>query len=177
MSRVQSQPGAPFLLSSPAASWRGSAPAPQASLVLFWGLARQSQDLEQSVVRGGRQREGEGGGRTGMGGGGVGGGRVSQSSALPSDQREGNTYNFPFWGASLPLLLFRFLPLWTGDGSAGGLGRGRRPGTRPTGPSPGSVLGLAGSRGRYPACPSPCQGGLTLLFSKFYNSIVCCPAD
>lgn len=102
---------------------------------------------------------------------------VSQSSTLPSDQREGNTYNFPFLGASLPLLLFRFLPLWTGDVSAGGLGRGRRPGTRPTGPSPGSVLGLAGSRGRYPACPSPCQGGLTLLFSKFYNSIVCCPAD
>lgn len=42
----------------------------------------------------------------------VGGGEeVSQSSTLPSDQREGNTYNFPFSGASLPLLLFWFLPL------------------------------------------------------------------
>lgn len=28
-----------------------------------------------------------------------------------------------------------------------------------------------------PGVPFPCQGGLALLFSKFYNSIVCCPAD
>lgn len=102
---------------------------------------------------------------------------VSQSGAFPSDGREGNTYNFPFSGVSLPPLSFQFLPLWTGDGTAGGLGGGGRPGAQPTGLSPGSISGLAGSLGRYPACSSPCQGGLALLFSKFYNSIVCCPAD
>lgn len=65
---------------------------------------------------------------------------VSQSSAFPSDQRTGNTYNFPFSSASLPPVSFQFLPLWTGDGMAGGLDGGRHPGTQPTGLLPGSTV-------------------------------------
>lgn len=73
-------------------------------------------------------------------------GRRKFHSLVPSHQiGEGNTDYFPFSSASGPPLVFRFLPLWTGDSTAGGPGPGGRPGAQPTGPSPGSVSGLAGS--------------------------------
>lgn len=83
---------------------------------------------------------------------------VSQSSAFPSDQR-GEHIQLPFFKhCSAPLLLFRFLPLWTGDGAASGLGRGWHPGTQPTGLSPGSISGLARSLGPLPGMPFSLSG-------------------
>lgn len=64
----------------------------------------------------------------------------------------------PFSSVSLPPLLFRFLPLWPGDGAASGLCRGRRPGTQPTGLSPGSISGLARSLGPLPGMPFSLSG-------------------
>lgn len=123
----------------------------------------------------GGRREGEEG--RGMGGGRGGGREEEFHSLVHSHQiREGNAGYFPFSSASGAPLVFQFLPLWTGDGTAGGPGPGGCPGAQPTGPSPGSISGWQAPCS-YPACPSPCQGGLALLFSKFYNSIVCCPAD
>lgn len=83
---------------------------------------------------------------------------VSQSSAFPSDHREGNTYNFPFSSSSWPPLHFGSSSLWTGGGRVSGLGRGRHPGTQPTGLSPGSISGLARSLRLLPGMPFSLSG-------------------
>lgn len=61
--------------------------------------ACQSQDLEQGAEGGGRERREGGGAGEGEGEG------ASQSSAFPSDRREGNTHHFPFSSASRPKTL------------------------------------------------------------------------
>lgn len=102
---------------------------------------------------------------------------VSQSSAFPSDQREGNMCNFPFQAFLCPLFCFGSFP--SGLGMAWLVGYAGAGAQVPSqlGSRPAPSQAWHAPSGRYPACPSPCQGGRALLFSKFYNSIVCCPAD
>lgn len=68
MSRVQSQPGAPFPPASHCSRPAGGCTCrARPAWFCYWGLACQSRDLEQRVVGGGRQREDKGGGRWGEG--------------------------------------------------------------------------------------------------------------